>query len=175
MKLLISGRHVSITPALKEYAFKKATKVTDYFKPIERVHVVLGVEKYRHTAEVLMTGKGIKVSSKVTTKDMYLSIDRSFLKIVHQIDGLKSKKNIHHNKLSRSSSTFDEDPPLEAIEPLPRVIKVPAPRCTSHEALSRLRASALNYYFFNNTETDTMTLLVRGDQGVIRMIEPKNP
>lgn len=173
MKLLISGRHVEITPALKEHAYKKASKVTEYFKPIERVHIILGVEKYRHTAEVLMTGKGIKVSSKVTTKDMYLSIDKSLLKIVHQIDGLKSKKNVHRAKLSRSLAAYGEVSALEPAVSVPQAVKVQALRCTTEEALVRFQRDSLNYFFFNNAETDTINLLVREEKGEIRIIEPK--
>ena len=48
----VTGRHLVITDAINEYATRKIEGLhLDYPKIIE-AHVILGVEKYRHWAEV---------------------------------------------------------------------------------------------------------------------------
>ena len=59
MDVTVSGRHVDITPAMKEYAVKRVSKLSKYFVRTEKVHVTLNVEGARHWAElVLSPGKG---------------------------------------------------------------------------------------------------------------------
>ena len=50
----VTGRHLAITDAINEYATRKIEGLhLDYPKIIE-AHVILGVEKYRHWAEVVL-------------------------------------------------------------------------------------------------------------------------
>ena len=50
----VTGRHLAITDAINDYATRKIEGLhLDYPKIIE-AHVILGVEKYRHWAEVVL-------------------------------------------------------------------------------------------------------------------------
>lgn len=94
MEILLTGRHVDITDAIKNYAEKKLSKLDDYFdfKESGRLHVVISVEKFRHIAEGNLRSKKHNISAKVETTDMYSSIDKLEDKLLTQIKKLKEKQ-----------------------------------------------------------------------------------
>ena len=57
----MTGRHVEITPALRDFAEEKLAKLERLLDgPIE-AHVVLGIEKHRHFAEVQQFGQSFGI------------------------------------------------------------------------------------------------------------------
>jgi putative sigma-54 modulation protein len=97
MRVRITGRHVQITPALKRYIETRMRRLERYDSKLGDVAVVLGVEKYRHTAEVILTLNRTMIQAKASTKEMYASIDQLFDKISRQVRKHK-KKLIRHGR-----------------------------------------------------------------------------
>jgi len=73
----VTGRHVSVTEAMKEYCRRKVACLhLDYPKIIE-VQVILDVQKYRHTAEVILhCSNHITLEASSESSDMYASVDQ---------------------------------------------------------------------------------------------------
>ena len=55
MQLNISGHHVELTPALKDYVSEKFEKLERHFDHISNCQVTLEVEKVRQMAEATLT------------------------------------------------------------------------------------------------------------------------
>ena len=80
----VTGRHLAITDAINEYATRKIEGLhLDYPKIIE-AHVILGVEKDRHTAEVLLKTKLLDFTGTGQTKDMYSAVLMAIEKLERQ-------------------------------------------------------------------------------------------
>jgi len=54
MQLNLTGNHVEITPALRDYVQSKLTRVERHFDHMTTVHVILSIEKQRHRAEATL-------------------------------------------------------------------------------------------------------------------------
>ena len=52
MNLNITGHHVEVTPAIREYVTTKLDRVIRHFDNVTSVAVILSVEKLRQKAEV---------------------------------------------------------------------------------------------------------------------------
>ena len=52
MNLQITGHHIEVTPALREYVETKLERVIRHFDNVIGVNVILSVEKLQHKAEV---------------------------------------------------------------------------------------------------------------------------
>jgi putative sigma-54 modulation protein len=76
MQLDITGHHVEITDALREYVVNKMQKVERHFDLVTDVHCILTVEKLRHKAEATVSVNGVKVYADATEEDMYAAVDR---------------------------------------------------------------------------------------------------
>ena len=61
MNIIVTGRHLDITPALRTYAEKKIKRFDRYLSNIGEAIVTISVEKYRHKVEVLMKANGILI------------------------------------------------------------------------------------------------------------------
>ncbi|MBA4143387.1 MAG: ribosome-associated translation inhibitor RaiA [Nitrosospira sp.] len=91
MNLNLTGHHIEITPAMRDYVNAKLARVTRHFEHIIDVSVILSVEKLRQKAEANahIRGKDIFVESGGT--DMYASIDSLVDKLDRQILRHKEK------------------------------------------------------------------------------------
>ncbi len=91
----ITGRHVEITSALREYVEKKLGKMERHFDHVTQVHVILSVEKTDHKAEATVHASGhadLFAEDKAT--NMYAAIDGLAEKLTRQIT--KHKEKIQH-------------------------------------------------------------------------------
>ena len=75
MKITITGRHVVVTKAIREYIIEKTERLVKYEPKLTTARVILSVEKYRHSAEFNISAKHLRIVISETTEDMYQSID----------------------------------------------------------------------------------------------------
>ena len=75
MQLNISGHHVELTPALKDYVSGKFEKLERHFDHISNCQVTLEVEKVRQMAEATLHVIGGEIHAKAENSDMYAAID----------------------------------------------------------------------------------------------------
>ena len=75
MQLNISGHHVELTPALKDYVNTKFEKLERHFDHISNCQVTLEVEKVRQMAEATLHVIGGEIHAKAESEDMYAAID----------------------------------------------------------------------------------------------------
>ena len=96
MNLQISGHHLEITPALRDYVTGKLERVTRHFDHVIDVNVILSVEKLKQKAEVTvhLAGKDIYVES--IDEDLYAAIDVLADKLDRQVQKHKQKLQDHH-------------------------------------------------------------------------------
>ncbi len=71
MDVLITGRHLEVTPALRSYVENRAKKIEKYTSKATQIIFTLKVEKYRHLAEVLLKVNGSILQSEEETDAMY--------------------------------------------------------------------------------------------------------
>ena len=95
MNLHLSGHHVEVTPAIRDYVTSKFTRITRHFDHVIDVNVIVSVEKLTQKIEanVHLSGKDIFV--ECADADMYAAIDALVDKLDRQI--LKHKeRNVEH-------------------------------------------------------------------------------
>ena len=93
MAIEITGRHVSITESMRDYALKKMQNAIGGAPQVENVHIILDVQKYRQIAEIVLQGKNhLRLEAREMSEDMYASIDRVMDKIERQLHKSKDKK-----------------------------------------------------------------------------------
>ncbi|MFA5625916.1 MAG: ribosome-associated translation inhibitor RaiA [Thiohalomonadaceae bacterium] len=91
MQLNITGHHVDITPALRDYVNSKLGRLERHFDHVTNAHVVLSVEKLRHKAEATFSITGNNLFATAEEADMYAAIDVLADKLVRQIKKHKEK------------------------------------------------------------------------------------
>ncbi len=99
MNLNITGHHVEVTPAIRDYVTGKLERVLRHFDNVTSVHVILSVEKLQQKAEITLHVKGKDIFADATDGDLYASIDAVTDKLDRQVVKYKEKISNHtHDK-----------------------------------------------------------------------------
>ncbi len=102
MNVQVSGHHVEVTPAIRDYVLSKLERVQRHFDQVIEINVILSVQKLRQKAEISvhMPGKDVHVESD--DADMYAAIDLMMDKLDRQIIKHKQKVSSRpHDALKR--------------------------------------------------------------------------
>jgi len=95
MRINITARHFELTKVLEEHIRDRMWTLKKYFESIINAHVILSVEKYRHTAEITLKVSGLTLASKEESENMYTSIDHAVDKLERQVKRYKQKLQNH--------------------------------------------------------------------------------
>lgn len=98
MELIISGRHVGVTDAMREHARARAEKLGRISNHLMHITVTLAIEGERHAAEIIAKtrGKGELVAKSVS-HDMYASIDQVAAKVEKQLQKVEARYRDRRN------------------------------------------------------------------------------
>ena len=108
MQLSVSGHHLDITPALRDYVGNKMERLEHHFDHITQLHVVLSVEKLRQKAEATVHVSGANLFADAVHEDMYAAIDALSDKLDRQIKKHKEKLKNHHKQSALKAQFSDE-------------------------------------------------------------------
>ncbi len=98
MNLNISGHHVEVTPAIRDYVIAKLGRVTRHFDSVIDVGVIMSVEKLQQKVEATVHVRGKDIHVESIDADMYAAIDLLADKLDRQIVKHKEKVQDHRNE-----------------------------------------------------------------------------
>ncbi len=185
MKIDVTGRHIDVTPALREFAEEKLSKLERVLDGPLEAHVVLAISKHRHTAEVKITSKNVVLSGMVETGDLYASIGEVADKLERQ--ALKHKEKIHDHKHRRGprdpriAATIEAnagDAAAAGSLPVdgPRIVRSQRYRIkpmSAEDAVLELEATAEDLLVFREAETSRINVVYRQKDGSFGLIDPE--
>lgn len=96
MQITLTGHHIDITPALRDYVNEKLERLEHHFGHIIDAHVVLSVVKETRNAEATVNVPGKTLFAEASDMDMYAAIDALTDKLDRQVRRFKDKLTDHH-------------------------------------------------------------------------------
>ena len=97
MNLHITGHHVQITPAIRDYLSAKMERVTKHFDHVIDVNVIMSVAKLRQKVEATVHVRGRDIFCESTEEDLYAAIDTLIDKLDRTIIKHKEKGLSHRH------------------------------------------------------------------------------
>ncbi|WP_366923801.1 ribosome-associated translation inhibitor RaiA [Metallumcola ferriviriculae] len=176
MNIIVRGKQVNVTNALRQHVEKRVGKLEKYLDELEEAQVTLSVEKDRHRVEVTIPVKGIIIRGEEESGDMYGSVDAVIEKLEKQIKKYKTKlaKKTRLNGLrelvaqSQGNGADEEEEPQVlrtkrfAIKPMP-----------VDEAIMQMNLLGHNFFVFSNAETEQVNVVYQRKDGNYGLIEPE--
>jgi putative sigma-54 modulation protein len=96
MQITITGHHIEVTPALKDYIHEKMEKVHKRFSNITAAHVTLTVaKKFQQKAEATLHLAKAEIFASSESEDLYAAIDLLVDKLDRQVVRHKEKLKSH--------------------------------------------------------------------------------
>ena len=194
MKILIHGKNLELTGALKEYTEAKIEKATHHYKDIvKEADIHLSIEKNPRvsfqTAEVTIFANGTVIRAEEKTENLYSSIDLVSNKLCRKLRKYKERNNktIHNNQFKNKDSL-----PIESMESnfLDKALfkegieaSLPEPSIknkyfemnpiSSEEARKQLDLIDHDFYVFRNKKNNELQVIYKRNHGGYGLIQSK--
>ena len=178
MEVTVTGRHIDITPSIREYSAKKLDSIGIDFPRILSAHYILEVDKFRHIAEiVLQCGNHLTIEAREVSEDLYASIDRVVDKATRQMRKYKTKMQRHR---PRKAALYHVDEQVLAYDlhddegstQLVHTEKFAVKPMFVDEAVLQLELSETQFLVFLNAESEKVNVIYRRKRGDFGLIEP---
>ena len=112
MKIQISGRHVGVTPAMKEYARTKVEKLLKFYERVTAATVTMNIAHNDHEVEmILVVSRGVRLVGRAEASDMYAACDFAEQKLAQQLRKHKERLTDHHRGERREEFDVTAPPP----------------------------------------------------------------
>jgi putative sigma-54 modulation protein len=186
LPITVTGRHVSVTEAMRDYAYKKVENLHLDYPRIIDAKIILDVEnKERQKAEIVLhCANHITIEVDTTTGDIYSAIDESVSKLARRMRKYKTRLlKTHHRPRNGSIKHIEESVFHEAdlhksdddhIEPV--IIHQENFRMKPlfpDEAIMDLELSERPFVLFHNAKNGgKLAILFRRKDGEYGMVEP---
>jgi len=194
MKILIHGKNLELTGALKEYTEAKIEKATHHYKDIvKEADIHLSIEKNPRvsfqTAEVTIFANGTVIRAEEKTENLYSSIDLVSNKLCRKLRKYKERNNkTIHNKQFKNKDSL----PIESMESnfLDKALikegteaSLPEPSIknkyfemnpiSSEEARKQLDLIDHDFYVFRNKKNNELQVIYKRNHGGYGLIQSK--
>jgi putative sigma-54 modulation protein len=175
MRVDITGRHIDITPGLRQLIDKSLARMERLLNDRAlSATVVLTKEKYRHKTELVVHAKGDHILSGIGEGNTWpLSIRKAAAKIEHQAQKLKSRwtEGKRQRQNNRAIGVTADAEPATARRVV-RATRYAVKPMSIGDATERLDAVPETFVVFRNAETDAISVLFRRKDGNLGLIEP---
>lgn len=95
MNLNITGHHLEVSPAIRDYVSDKLERVVRHFDNIIDIRVVVAAQKHVQKAEITIHVKGKNIHVDSEAVDLYAAIDLAMDKLNRQVGKYKEKLSDH--------------------------------------------------------------------------------
>ena len=195
MKLLIHGRNLELTPALREYTQAKLERAIHNFQEmVKEADVHLSVARNprvpQQTAEVTVFANGTVIRAQERSENLYASIDLVANKLSRQLRKYKERHSDHHHshghkasQTQKTESVVNEkqiDKSLlkgkEANLPNPGVRRkyFTMNPISIEQALEQLDLIDHDFYFFKDKDTNELQVIYKRNHGGYGVIQAKD-
>jgi len=178
MRVVITGRHLDITPPLRQLIDRRLGRIERLLNDRAlSATVILTKEKYRHRTELVVHARGDHLlSGNGEGNGWTLSVRKAVAKIEQQARKLKSrwteaKRKRDGTGASAAVALTPRTGPV-ATRPAVRTVRYPVKPMSVEDAALRLEAGNDTFVVFRNAETDAVGILYRRKDGNLALIEP---
>lgn len=178
MRIVVKGKNIEITPALREYAEKRAAKVRKFFPDEDNVsvEVVLRIERNNQIAEITVQVRSLVIRAESRTADMYASIDACIDRVGGQVRRHKTRLQKRFQDAPRPAENDTRGQAVSDDEDLPSVVRrkrFNVKPMGVDEALMQMDLLGHDFFVFINSGSDQVNVLYRRNDGNVGLIEPE--
>jgi putative sigma-54 modulation protein len=175
MRLDITGRHVEITPTIRELIDKRLVRLGRLLNDSAiSAQVILTKEKYRHVTEIVVHARGDRTLRGLGEGTGWpASLRQSSEKIEQQAQKVKGKW-AERKRQGAGTRTVSVPPNGEGpgATRIVRATRYPVKPMSVEDAALHVNADRESFIVFRNADTDAISILYRRKDGNLGLIEP---
>lgn len=174
MRIVISGKHMTVNEDVRSYATKKFSKLEKFFKKEAETHLTFGERKKGNyvVLDATIFYKNIVFRAEVENHDIYIIIDKAEEIIERQIRKNKTKleKRFHSEAFD---SYINEEEIEEAEHKIVKSKKFSIKPMSIEEAVLQMDLIGHEFFMFLNSESDKTNVVYKRKDGNYGLIEPE--
>lgn len=181
MKVIVTGKNLSINDKVKEYLEEKITKFDKYFRSDLEIHATFSHRRSQNKnfqiVEITIPMKmGGIFRVQEESEDMLVSVDLAVDKLQTQIG--KHKTRLEKRYKGHDTIRFEQIPMVQESEEgkldIVKTKKFPIKPMDPEEAVLQMEMLGHDFYVFRNGETDEVNIVYARKDGKYGLIEPDN-
>lgn len=98
MNVTVTGHHLDVTPAIRNYILEKLERIERHFSRVNQAHVTIEVQRQVQKAEATLHLRGGSLHAGAEAEDMYAAIDALADKLDRLVMKRRQKVRDHHNR-----------------------------------------------------------------------------
>ncbi len=173
MNTSVRFKNLEPSDALKSYVSEKLDRMEKYFNGPAEASVVLSIEKFRHSAEINVTGDRLTINGKEETEEMYSAIDMVLDKLEGQIKKNKQKSRQYRTKAKTGAMASGQGVDTEGTPPRVQVHPIEFKPMDVDEAVMQMDLIKDSFMVFTNARTESVNVLYRKKDGNYGLIQPQ--
>ena len=174
MQTSVTFKNIDSSDHLRSYVTEKLDRFDRLLDNPAEANVVLKVEKFRHIAEISLSGDRMKINGKEETEDMYSAIDMVLDKLEKQIKKGKEKVRERRAKVRSKARMADMGGAVEdESAPQVKITHIEYKPMDVDEAILQMGLTTENFLVFTNARTDQINVLYRRNDGDLGLIQPQ--
>ena len=194
MKLLIHGRNLEVTPAIRDYTETKLTRAINHFEGmVKEADVHLSVARNprvpQQVAEVTMFANGTVIRAQERSDNLYASIDMVASKLSRQLNRYKERLQdrqqgpVHRSARDEEAGAASLPPPGAALTD-GREAELPSrgvrrkyfdmPPMSLEEAVHQLELIDHDFFVFRDSDSGHIQVVYHRNHGGFGVIQPKD-
>ena len=194
--VVVTGRNVQVTQALRDYATDKLTKIERFNLRIIDVFVTIDIQRADCRVDIVLKIDHLLVKSQASTNDMYVSIDQAVNKIETQLRKYHERIRNHQAKksavidmnvnvirpyqdvLQDVNSQIEEENSRRLVDSYrPQEVakkeSLPLKLLTTDEAVMKMELSGDPFLIFRQQEDMKLKVIYRMEDGHFGVVEPE--
>lgn len=190
MQLVIKGKNLEISDALRHYVEKKTARLSRFLNDLMTITVELAVEKTknaekRQIAQITANDGGTILRAEVRAADMFAAVDSVVDKLERQITAYKerlySRERIAAGRAQPVPRPTRQPAPEEVINDeealtsgeIARVKRFPIKPMSSEEAIEQMELLGHDFFIYVDASTDNIHVVYRRQGGGYGLLIPE--
>lgn len=172
MQIMVRGKNIEVTNALKGYVERKLGKLEKYFDQSLSAQVTMSVERGRHIVEVTVPLDSILLRGEEESTDMYASVDLVSEKIERQIEKYRTRilrklRREPTRERIAQAATDEKEPGIVKVK------KITIRPMTADEAVMQMNLIGHDFFVYSDAESGNVSVVYRRKDGNYGVIETR--
>lgn len=169
MKVVCTGRRVSLKPSFIENAEKRLAKLDKFFPDEAHAQVTVTVEKSGQTVEIMLRSRDLTMRAEKTDDRMEDALADAVDLLTRRV--VKYRKRLG-SKLTAAAAELPATEPEELINVV-REKRFAVKPCSTEEAILQMDLLGHSFFLYRSTENDQIQVVYRRADGGYGVLIPE--
>lgn len=168
-----TGRRTELTEEIKDYCQQRLTRMEKILRDVIQIDIILSEQRNRKRVDLQVKRRGEDFVISEETNDVFNSLNQAFDSLEKKV--VKERRKMIQ-KRRRAAGREASLAGLEAVEPAPRLLRLPYfsdKPISIQEALQMLDEGKKEVFLFRKESGESWAVVFRKKDGQIALVDPE--